>query len=87
MTGFPRGKTAIVGSATYGIGEAPGLESIDLAAQAGLLALDDAGIGLEEVDGLFVCLPDDMISGLSLAEYYGIHPASPTTTAPAVPPF
>ncbi|MBD8561803.1 thiolase [Pseudomonas fluorescens] len=74
MNKFPRGKTAIVGSATYGIGEAPGLESIDLAAQAGLLALDQAGIALKEVDGLFVCLPDDMISGLSLAEYYGIHP-------------
>lgn len=74
MTSFPRGKSAIVGSATYGIGEAPGMESIDLAAQAGLLALDQAGIALKEVDGLFVCLPDDMISGLSLAEYYGIHP-------------
>lgn len=71
---FPRGRTAIVGTATYGIGEAPGFTAMDLAAKAGLLALQDAGLTLPQVDALFVCLPDDMMSGLSLAEYYGIHP-------------
>jgi acetyl-CoA acetyltransferase len=71
---FPRGKTAIVGTATDGIGEAKGFTSMDLAARAGLKALADAGIGLAEVDYLSVCLPDDMLSGLSLAEYLGIHP-------------
>lgn len=71
---FPRGRTAIVGTATYGIGEAPGFSAMDLAAKAGLLALQDAGLTLPQVDALFLCLPDDMLSGLSLAEYYGIHP-------------
>ena len=71
---FPRGKAAIVGAATYGIGEAPGLESIDLAAQAGLKALAQAGLTPQDVDGLFVCLPQDFLSGLSMSEYLGIHP-------------
>ncbi|AEC21217.1 thiolase [Pusillimonas sp. T7-7] len=47
---------------------------MDLAATASLLALDDAGLTLQDVDGLFICLPDDMLSGLSFAEYLGIHP-------------
>ena len=71
---FPRGRAAIVGGATFGIGEAPGYSSMELAARAGLGALADAGLTLDQVDGLFVCLPDDMLSGLSLAEYLGLRP-------------
>ncbi|MDP6690792.1 MAG: thiolase, partial [Alphaproteobacteria bacterium] len=71
---FPRGKTALAGWATHGIGEAPGQNSIDLAAGAGLKALASAGLKLDEVDALYLALPDDMLSGLSLADYYGIHP-------------
>ena len=63
-----------MGAATYGIGEMPGWSSIELGAKAGLLALDDAGIGLSDVDGIFACLPDDMFAGLSLAEHYGLQP-------------
>ena len=65
----------IAGAATFGIGECPGYTSLEMAAQAGLAALDDAGIALGEVDGLWVCLPDDMFAGLSLAEHLGIEPA------------
>ena len=68
------GANAIVGAATFGIGAMPGWNSIELAASAGLAALDDAGIALSEVDGLFGCLPDDMFAGLSLAEHYGLQP-------------
>ncbi len=71
---FPRGKTAVVGAATYGMGSAPGHEAIDLAAQAGLLALADCGLKPSDVDGLFVTLPQDPLSALTMAEYYGIHP-------------
>ncbi len=74
MSGFVRGQTAIVGAATYGIGEAPGFESIDLAAHASMDALNQAGIPLREVDALFLALPDDMLSGLSFAEYLGLRP-------------
>ena len=72
--GFPRGQTAIVGAATHGIGESPGLESIDLAVHASVKALAQAGLTPADVDALFVCLPQDFLSGLSLSEYLGIHP-------------
>jgi len=75
MESFPRAATAVVGAATFGIGEMPGMDSIDLAAQAAILALRDAGLRPTDVDGLFVGLPDDAMSSLSLAEYLGIHPA------------
>jgi acetyl-CoA acetyltransferase len=71
---FPRGKSAIVGAATYGIGEAPGLRSLDLATHAALSALKDANLALKDVDALFVCLPDDALAGLTAAEYLGIQP-------------
>jgi acetyl-CoA acetyltransferase len=74
MERFPRGRSAIVGAATYGIGESPGLRSMDLAARAALAALADACLKLSDVDALFVCTPDDALSGLSAAEYLGIQP-------------
>ena len=74
QAGFPRGGTAIVGAATFGLGEAPGFEAIDLAAQASLAALRDAGLAVREVDALFVGLPQDYLSGLTLAEYLGVRP-------------
>jgi acetyl-CoA acetyltransferase len=71
---FPRGRTAISGLATYGIGAAAGYTAMELAAKAGLLAVADAGLALREVDGLFICLPDDLFAGLSFAEYLGLRP-------------
>ena len=71
---FPRGKASIAGLATFGLGEQPGWTSIELAARAGLDAIADAGMRLGQVDGLFVCLPDDVLGGLSLAEYFGVTP-------------
>jgi acetyl-CoA acetyltransferase len=74
MTIDRRAPAAIVGAATFGIGEAPGFTSMDLAARAALAALDEAGIGLSEVDGLFIGQPSDFLSGLTFAEYLGIRP-------------
>lgn len=71
---FPRGKTAIVGAATYGMGEAPGLTSLEIAARASLAALAQVGLTPADVDGFFVALPDDFFSGLSVSEYLGINP-------------
>jgi acetyl-CoA acetyltransferase len=73
--GFPRGRTAIVGAATFGIGKSPGLEAIDLAAQASLLALAEAGLTPRDVDALFIAQPQDTLATLSFAEYLGIRPA------------
>ncbi|MDF8334588.1 thiolase [Novosphingobium cyanobacteriorum] len=69
-----RGRTAFVGAATFGCGEAPGYTAIELAAEAGRRAVDDAGLKLSDIDGLFICLPNDFLSGLTIAEYFGIHP-------------
>ena len=74
MSNFPRGKASVVGAATFGMGESPGFTAIELAARASLAALDDAGLSLKDVDGVFVALPEDQFSGLSLPEYFGLHP-------------
>jgi len=72
--GFPTAATAIVGAATYGIGACPGVAAIDMAAQAALLALADAGIALSEVDALYTSAPYEALGGMELAEYLGIVP-------------
>lgn len=71
---FPRGAAAIVGAATFGVGEAPGYTPNDLAAIAALSALEQANVRLKDVDGLFVCTSNDALSGLGVSEYLGIRP-------------
>lgn len=71
---FPRGRAAIVGAATFGMGEAPGFTTTELATHAGLRALAQAGLTPKDVDGLFVVLPDESLSLLVLSEYLGIQP-------------
>lgn len=73
-TGFPRGEVAIVGSATFGCGLAPGYSSIELAHRASVDALTSVDLTPADVDGLFGVIPEDSMSGLSLAEALGIHP-------------
>ncbi|MEO8722125.1 MAG: acetyl-CoA acetyltransferase [Sphingobium sp.] len=74
MASDRRTRAALIGAATFGIGEAPGFTSMDLASRAALAALEQAGLTLSQVDGLFVGLPNDFLSGLSFAEYLGIQP-------------
>jgi acetyl-CoA acetyltransferase len=71
---FPRAQTAIVGAATFGLGEMPGWSSMELAARAAQLALGDAGVALEDVDALFICTPDDFLAGLTFAQALGLRP-------------
>jgi len=72
--GFPRGKAAIVGAATFGIGRCPGVSAVDMAAHAALMALDDAGLSLKDVDALYTSAPYEALGGMELAEYLGITP-------------
>jgi acetyl-CoA acetyltransferase len=72
--GFPSGKTAIIGAATFGIGKCPGISPVDMAARASLLALADAGIALSEVDAIYTSAPYEALGGLELAEYLGLTP-------------
>ena len=81
MTGLKRGGAAIVGAAESDIGHvAEGLNVIDLMAQGIARALDDCGLALRDVDGLFCATTQARTSGLSLAEYLGISPAYIDTT-------
>ena len=70
--GLGRGAVAIVGSATYGIGERPGWSALELAAEAALAALRDAGLTPSDVDAVFGCLSDDMFAGVAMAAYLGV---------------
>ena len=72
--GFPRGRAAIVGASTYGIGLCPGVSAVDMAASAALLALADAGISLAEVDAVYTSAPYEALGGMELAEYLGLTP-------------
>src|SRR5438045_1546077 len=72
--GFPSGDTAIAGAATFGIGKCPGVRAVDMAAKAALLALEDAGIPLNEVDALYTSAPYEALGAMELAEYLGLTP-------------
>lgn len=74
MTDFPRGRTAIVGSATWGLGTMPGSTTLELASKAVFMALENCGLRLSDVDGLFGVLSDDTLGMLGLSEYLGIRP-------------
>ena len=81
MNGLVRGGAAIVGAAESDLGHvADGLNPIDLMAQGIARALDDCGLGLRDVDGLFCASTQSRTSGLSLAEYLGISPSYIDTT-------
>ncbi|MGY6268766.1 acetyl-CoA acetyltransferase [Achromobacter denitrificans] len=70
-----RGSVAIVGAAESDLGKVmPGLGPIDLMAQATARALDDCGLRLDEVDGLFATTSQSRMPTLALAEYLGIQP-------------
>ena len=71
---FPRGRTAIVGAATHGMGEAHGFDAMDIAVHASVKALKQAGLTPADCDGLWIGLPQDYISGLSFAQQLGLHP-------------
>jgi len=81
MSGLLRGAAAIVGAAESDLGQvAEGLNPIDLMAQGTARALDDCGLTLGDVDGLFCAATQARTSGLSFAEYLGISPAYIDTT-------
>jgi acetyl-CoA acetyltransferase/uncharacterized OB-fold protein len=70
-----RGSAAIVGVAESDLGEvAQGLTPIDLMAQGITRALDDCGLKLADVDGLFCATTQARTSALALAEYLRIDP-------------
>ena len=70
-----RGASAIVGVAESDIGEvALGMSPLDLMAQGITRALDDCGLKLSDVDGLFGAATQSRMVTLALREYLGIQP-------------
>jgi len=70
-----RGACAIVGVAESDLGEvAAGLSAIDLMAQATHRALQDCGLTLRDVDGVFATTSQSRMPTLALCEYLGIKP-------------
>ena len=75
MDGLKRGSAAIVGVAESDLGNvAEGLSVIDLMAQGVTRALDDCGLKLKDVDGLFSATTQSRLSVVALAEYLGLDP-------------
>jgi acetyl-CoA acetyltransferase len=74
MDRFPRGASAIVGAATFGMGEAPGFTNLELAASASVRALAQVGLKPRDADGLFVVVMDETLAALNFADYLGIYP-------------
>lgn len=66
---------AIVGAAESDLGEVePGLTPVDLMRQASLRALEDAGVALAEVDGLFAASTQLPWASVNLGEALGVAP-------------
>ena len=75
MSDRKRGSVAVVGAAESDLGlVAPHTSPVDLMAQATMRALDDAGLKLSDVDGLFVAATQVRMGPLTLAEYLRIKP-------------
>lgn len=75
MSAHPlRGKSAIVGAAWGGLGEAHGRDVHEVITDVCLDALADCGLTIGDVDGLFGCMQVDFYSTLMMAEYMGINP-------------
>ena len=75
MSSLKRGSVAVVGAAESDLGlVAPLTSPVDLMAQATMRALDDCGLKLSDVDGLFVAATQVRMGPLTLAEYLRIKP-------------
>jgi acetyl-CoA acetyltransferase len=75
-----RARTAIVGVGSTAQGEHPGLTGDDLAVEAARLALADAGIGKERLDGLVTCRANaGQGVDTRIGELLGISPAYSAT--------
>ena len=73
MKGLTRGGAAIVGAAESDLGAVAALMNpMDLMAQGIHRALEDAGLELKDVDGLFCATTQARTSAMSLVEYLGL---------------
>ena len=75
MSGLKRGSVAVVGAAESDLGlVAPHTSPLDMMAQATRRALDDCGLKLSDIDGIFNATSQVRLSPMALAEYLRIKP-------------
>ena len=75
MSGLERGSIAVVGAAESDLGlVAQHTSPVDLMAQGTLRALEDAGLELSDIDGIFASASQVRLSPMALAEYLRIKP-------------
>jgi acetyl-CoA acetyltransferase len=70
-----RGSAAIVGAATFGCGESPGYSDMELLANAARAAVADAGLTMQDIDGLCTASGGATMWPMPVVEYLGIRPA------------
>lgn len=71
-----RGQTAVVGVGLTKFGDLPGKTHLEILAEASHAALQDAGLKLTDVDGLFVSSMGRVFHPLQVAEYLGVKPSA-----------
>jgi len=75
MSGLQRGSVAVVGAAESDLGQvAPHTSPLDMMAQATRRALDDCGLKLSDIDGIFSATSQVRLSPMALAEYLRMKP-------------
>ncbi|HJQ61527.1 MAG TPA: thiolase [Burkholderiales bacterium] len=75
MSGLERGSVAVIGVAESDLGQvAPHTSPVDLMAQATMRALEDCGLELSDVDGIFSAATQVRVAPMALAEYLRIKP-------------
>lgn len=73
--GLVRASVAVVGVAESDLGQvAQGMSPVDLMAQATARALEDSGLALADIDGIFCASAQTRFGPMVLAEYLGIRP-------------
>ncbi|MGB7423710.1 MAG: acetyl-CoA acetyltransferase [Ornithinimicrobium sp.] len=75
------GTAAIVGAAQLDTYRTQGRSPVGVMSVAVVRALADAGLGLEDVDGLFTSSSYYAMPSLTLGEYLGVHPTYSDTTS------
>jgi acetyl-CoA acetyltransferase len=69
-----RGSAAIAGVATFGCGEAPGFNDMELLARSARSAVADAGLKMSDIDGLCTASAGAAMWPMPVIEYLGINP-------------
>jgi len=70
-----RGRVAIAGAATYGCGESPGLDDMALLVRAAQAAVADAGLRMQDIDGIATCSVNSVMWTMPVIEHLGINPS------------